>query len=313
MFPLPRYAARSALLALLCIVTLLAATPPHVYPAQLSPTDQLFYAQANAHPYLEDPLDKLLQQIPELQGLHPAPDQQGLLLILSRTGHVVEAYFDNLIDLVAHEEINQEKLDAKGAVKQKQHLQYNYMIVLHRDELPPRLEEYRTDAQGNRVSQDSTAAGFNVTTGYALICIHFLPHLRSGSTFKYLGDQQIDSRNTYVVAFAQQPERAISINTVSDQFRVVPLLVQGIAWIDQDSSQILRIRTDLLAPRTDIGLTVQATEVTFREVRLPDIPNPFWLPREVTVSSEYLGHAFRNEHLYSNYQQFRVSVKMTPN
>lgn len=310
---LPCYPAQPALRALLFVATLLASTPPPASPAQLSPNDQLFYTKANVHPYLDNPLDKLLQQIPELQGLHPAPDQQPLLLILSKTGHVVETYFENLIDLVAHEDIDQEKLDAKGAVKQKLHLQYNYMIVLHREELPPRLEEYRTDAQGNRVRQNSSAAGFNVTTGYALICIHFLPGLRSGSTFKYLGDQQIGSRSTYVVAFAQQPERATPTNTVSDQFRTVPLLVQGIAWIDQESSQILRIRTDLLAPRTDIGLTTQTTQVTFSEVRLPDVLNAFWLPQRVTVSSNYMGQAFRNEHLYSNYQQFRVSVKMSPN
>jgi hypothetical protein len=285
-----------------------AADPPSQQ--RLDSSSQLFYA--NAHPYLEEPFDHLVTQIPELQGLHPASDQQALPAILSNTGRATQAYFNNLVDLVAHEDINQEKLNAKGAVKQKQHLQYNYLILLHRDELPPRLEEYRTDPQGNGAEQAGLRAGFSVTSGFALICIHFLPDLRSESTFKYLGDQMLDSRNTYVVAFAQRPAQATATNNVSGGWGSVPILVQGIAWIDQDNSQIIRIRTDLLASRTDIGLSRQSTQVIFSELRLPDSASSLWLPRQVNVSSEYKGQTFHNEHQYSGYQRFRVSVRMVP-
>jgi hypothetical protein len=280
-------------------------------PQLLDSNSQRIYE--SAHPYLEEPLEELVERIPDLKGIHPAPDQVLLPTILSNTGRATEAYFDNLVDLVAHERIDQEKLNAKGAVKQKQQTQYNYLILVHRDELPPKLEEYRTDSRGNNQEQTGRSGGFSVTSGFALICVHFLPEYRSDSTFKYLGDQVVDSRPTYVVAFAQRPERAIAINHVSDEgFFSVPLLVQGIVWIDRENFQIIRIRTDLLAPRTDVGLTVQSTEVTFREVRLPDVASGLWLPRKVSVASEYRGQSFRNEHQYSDYQRFRVSTRIVP-
>jgi hypothetical protein len=300
--------ARAALLSFLLLATAIVGRPGS--PQRLDSSSQLFYK--NAHPYLEEPFEKLVEQIPDLQGLHPAPDQLILPTILSNTGQATEAYFNNLVDLVAHERIDQEKLNAKGTVTQKQLLQYNYLILTHRDEIPPRLEEYRTDSQGNGQEQAGLRAGFSLTSGFALTCIHFLPDLRSDSTFKYLGDQIVDSRSTYVVIFAQRPARAIAINHVSDGLVSAPILVQGIAWIDRDNFQIIRIRTDLLAPRTDIGLSVQSTKVTFSEVRLPDIASGLWLPRQVSVSSEYKGHFFHNEHQYSDYHHFRVSIRMVP-
>ena len=309
--PTPGHPVLLTVLFLACLLTVISA---HIYGAQLSPADQLFYA--NVKPHLEEPPEKLIAQIPELQGLRPAADQQPLSRILASTGHVVEAYFDSLVDLIAHEDIDQEILNAHGTIKRKQHKKYDYLILLHRDELPPRVEEYRIAPDGNRVEQTGRGAGFPITSGFALNCIHFLPDFRSDSTFRYLGEQVLNSRNTFVVAFAQQPAKArylvrVSISGQSSSTST-PVLIQGIAWIDQSNYQILRLRTDLLAPRPDVGLSALTTEVTFAEFRLPDLPGPLWLPGKVSVADEHNGHAYLNQHLYSNYQRFGVAVKMLP-
>jgi hypothetical protein len=279
-------------------------------PRQLDRRSQLLYV--NAHPYLENPPDQLIQRFPELHDLRPSADQQALDRILSNTSRSVEAYFDNLVDLVAQEEIDQQRLNAKGAVKQKRHREYSYLILLHRDETPARLEEYRTDSQGNPVDQSGSNVAFNTTSGFALICAHFLPDNLPDSAFRYLGNELLDSRNTYVVAFAQLPDRATPTNFVGGEWGSEPFLVQGIAWIDQNTFQIIRIRTDLLAPRNDVGLAVESTEVTFNEVHLPDSSSPLLVPYHVTVSSEYRGNAYRNDHFYSDYRHFHVSAKMVP-
>jgi hypothetical protein len=305
---------RSAVVTVLPLACLLTVITSQICKAQLSPAEQLLYA--NAKPYFEEPPEKLIAQIPELQGLRPAPDQQPLSRILASTGHVVEAYFDSLIDLIANENIDQEILDAHGAIKHKQQKKYDYLIVLHRDEIPPRIEEYRIAPDGKRVEQTGRRGGFPITSGFALNCIHFLPDFRPDSTFLFLGEQVLNSRETFVVAFAQQPAKArylvrVSVNGQSSSAST-PALIQGIAWIAQSNYQILRLRTDLLAPRPDVGLSALTTEVTFAEFRLPDVPGPLWLPDKVTVADEHNGHAYLNQHLYSNYQRFGVAVKMLP-
>ena len=269
---------------------------------------QSYYA--NAHPYIGEPLEQLVERIPELRTLQPAPDQQALPIILARTGEKVHDFFRDIVDLVAQEEIIEEKLNAKRAVTSDQHFRYSYLILLHRDEDPQRLEEYRTDSKGKRVEPEGFDKGFPVTSGFALKCIHFLPTLRSESTFRYLGDEVIGPRNTYVVAFAQRPGQATITSTASGEWGTVPILVQGIAWVDKNSFQIIRMRTDLLAPRSDIGFVQQTTEVTFSEVQLQEIATPFWLPRDVNISAVFRGHIFRNEHRYTHYERFRVSIKI---
>jgi hypothetical protein len=293
------------------IASLSHATPRNTAPGvpQLADTSGQSYF-ANAHPYLEEPLEKLIERIPELKTLQPAPDQQALPMILGKTGVRVQEFLQTIVDLTAHEEITQERLSAKGSTKASRRLQYNYLILIHHDAFAPRVEEYRTDLQGNRAEPGGLDKGFSMTSGFALKWIHFQPMLRSDSTFLCLGDEKMGARNTYVVAFAQRPGQATITSTVGWSGGTMPILVQGIAWVDQNSFQIIRIRTDLLAPFNDIGLTQETTDLTLSEVKLPDLATPLWLPSDVKVYSVFKGQTFRNEHRYADYQHFRVSIKI---
>lgn len=285
--------------------------------ANLMRTSQLVDARAqdyyaNAHPYLEKSIDELLASIPELTGIHPAADQQAISEIIAKAGEHVRIFFDDIVDLLAHEDIDETKLNSRGGVRGKQHFRYDYLIVLHQDELPQRLEEYRMDAAGGRTEPKGFENGFATTSGFALKCIHFLPALRSDSTFRYLGDELVGTRDTYVVAFAQRPGQSTRMDQATGEWGSIGLLVQGIAWVDKASFQIVQLRTDLLAPRSDIGLNQQTTLITFEPVRIPDVETTFWLPAKVEVYANFRGQFFRNEHHYADYQRFHVAVKMLP-
>jgi hypothetical protein len=94
------------------------------------------------------------------------------------------------------------------------------------------------------------------------------------------------------------------------------MLAQGVAWLDKYNFQIIRMRTDLLAPRPEISLDRQTTEIAFNQVHLPDVAAPLWLPSEVKVYIKFKSHdperklSFQNEHRYLDYRRYRVSVKM---
>ena len=85
---------------------------------------------------------------------------------------------------------------------------------------------------------------------------------------------------------------------------------RAIAWIDEDNFQIIQMRTDLLAPRGDVGLDEETTVVTFEPVRVANIDTSFWLPTGVSVYSKFRGQIYRNEHHYANFKSYRVSVEM---
>jgi hypothetical protein len=285
-------------------------------------SDQFYYA--SVHPYLEEPVKKLVKRIPELKSMQPAPDQQALPMIVEKTGKTIDDFFHNIVDLIAREKITQENLTntevgrAEGystprdvGARTSESVQDDYLIVRTGNGVQQGIVEYRMDAKGNRLDEWRLNTGYPVTIGFALSCIYFSTGLQSESTFRYLGEQRIGTRDTYVVAFAQRPGDATISVTVRGQYgEIVHLLVQGVAWVDKNNFQIVRMRTDLLAPRPDIKWDEQTTEVTFSEVRLLDVPYPLWLPNDVKVNMTFNGHNFRNEHHYTKYRRYRVAVKM---
>ena len=157
--------------------------------------------------------------------------------------------------------------------------------------------------------------GYLVSSGHALSCIEFSTaaqsQSQSQSRFRYLGDEMLGSRETYVLAFAQRPGE-VSFATVMARTgtKDVDMPTQGILWVDNGNFQILRMRSDLLAPNGEIQVDQLTTDVTFGEVRLQDAPNPLWLPSEADVYIEIGGQKYRNMHQYQDYRRYRVSVKI---
>ena len=277
---------------------------------------------AKARPYLELAPEQLTERVPELKTLQPAEDQQLLPTILSNTGARVDDFVRQVVDLTAHEQITQETLDKTEGRKSES--EYSYLVLVHRNDLSRSPEEYRIDAKGNRVAPGGVDRGYAVTSGFAFEYLHFLPANQPKSTFRFLGTESMGGRSTYVVAFAQRAGHATNTNFVvlTGLGVAVPIWLQGITWIDQESFQILRMRTDLLEPLFPNALPQshdqtrddeQTTETIFAETRLLDVANPLWLPSEVNVHIRFNGIGFHNKHRYTNYQRFRVSSRiLTP-
>lgn len=274
----------------------------------------------DSSPYLGEPLKKMLKDMPELKGIHPANDQTELLQILQKAGAEVDQFFDDAVDLVADEEITQERSGGYGLAFVGKPVRDNYLIVREESGNRRDFDEFRMDEHGNRMDQLRERPGFLVTSGFALICMHFSTTVQPESVFRYLGEQKVGEAETYVVAFAQRPDKATTSEMmVGPQGTVENLLAQGIAWIDKDNFHILRMRTDLLKPYPEVGLDQQTTKVNFSEVRLTDITTPLWLPKDVDVylklgksQERMVPIAFRNIHHYSDYRRYRVSTRMLP-
>ncbi len=265
--------------------------------------------------YADEPLEKLLKQVPELKGIRPATDQQELPVILRQTGQRVDEFFSNIVDLVADEDIHQGRIGRNTIMGSAGRVRDNYLIV---HEENGDFDEFRMDEAGHRLDQGGQRLGFLVTSGFALICAHFSSAFEPDSQFRYLGDQKIEKKETYVVAFAQLPaETSLTETMIAPGGVTVHMLTQGIAWIDRQNFHIVRMRTDLLGPQHEVGLDEQTTKVNFSEVQLADVATPLWLPHEVIVYMK-LGknidrpfeEEFRNVHHYTNYRRYRVSSRM---
>lgn len=273
---------------------------------------------AVAHPYLDEPLKQLVKRIPELKGISPASDQRPLAMILQKTGARVDEFFASMVDLIANEEIKQKRLGTFGVAGGSESIRDNYLVLRRGDGTRIDFDEFRMDENGRRLEQVGQTSGFLVTSGFALISVHFSRALQPDSRFLYLGDQKIGAGDTYVVAFAQLPGQAsLKVSLRGPSGSAVHMLTQGVAWVDKGSFQVLRMRTDLLARQPEIGLETQTTKVDFTELRLKDLAASLWLPRDVDVYLKLrrslgrpVDEEFRNVHHYSNFRRYRVVTRM---
>jgi hypothetical protein len=266
--------------------------------------------QGNEHPYLNEPLNQLVESFPELATVQPAASEAPLPRILEKTGKTVDSFFHNIMDLIADEQITEKKLNRWGIVRSKLRVRDSYLFLRRETETRSILDEYRMDAKGKPVSQLGLEKGYINTSNFALTHIYFSTALQSESRFRYLGKAKLGSCDTYVVAFAQKPEQASIVIATNQVGRGAGLFVQGIAWIDQQNFQIVRMRTDLLG--SDARFAQLSTTMTFGEVQLPDLDAPYWLPSEVKLDVQTGGQSFENDYHYSNYRDYRVSVRMAP-
>ncbi len=271
---------------------------------------------ADAKRTILDLSEKQLHHLyPELKGLKPAETQQDLPKLLERVGANETQLLHNIPNLSSQEDVVQEQMghDIGGSVRGFPLFvgRYSYLVLAHAEGDGVRLNEYRTDPKGKE-SRPGMAGSSSLTQGFALLPLHFHPFHQAAADFRYLGRQSIDHQEAYVVAFAQQPGRAQLTGIINAAGVVVHVAYQGVAWIEPDHFQIVRMRTDLLEPKPEIGLLVQRTEIRFSEVRLPTLGTPLWLPLDVVVTSSANGRVLRNKHRYSDYKKFVAESKILP-
>jgi hypothetical protein len=190
---------------------------------------------------------------------------------------------------------------------------FDYLIVARRSsDGVPVLEESRTDLKspnGKRLRREQKILH---GTGFAYLWLLVASPNLAESDYRLLGQQKMYGRATYVIGFAQSPARVRMAGQVSLAGQTYPLLYQGVAWIDESTFRIVRLRTDLLAPLPSIQLERFSSDLRFEQVDIPGLSLALWLPWQVELIWTQAGQMSGELHLYSKYSMFRASARILP-
>jgi tetratricopeptide (TPR) repeat protein len=254
------------------------------------------------------PVDFLRRPPPSLTpGLEPARDQEQLSSILDGVGTRILDLIKNFPNTSSLEAIHQEKVSHLGE-SGSQNQKFRYLCLPSSEAGGPGFTEYRTDFTGNEARPRGLSEGYMLTEGFTSTALIFHPQYRSESTFRYLGRQKVNGRNTYVVAYAQIPGKAHFTTDFRQGATSRTLFSQGVAWIDAATYQIIRLHTDLLAPLPEVLLEKETVNIDFNEVPFKSLKEPLWLPGNVTVAIDWNGKQLRNQHAYSDFEIFQVGT-----
>jgi outer membrane lipoprotein-sorting protein len=271
---------------------------------------------------------ELQQIVPELNGLKPARDQEKLAALLDKVGTKTVDIARHTPNLISREAVTELQQGVAAARRD-----YDYLILTRLEGNVVALNEFRVDLKtGDKFQTDegmkndsSTLAELERTSrelakspsgrppasqGFASSWVDFYPLNRPQSSFRYLGEQKMDHQHTLVLAFAQKPQSVLSPALFRGQDKIVPMFLQGVAWVDASDFRIVRLRTDLLEPLPEVSLHRLTADVQFVASRIEGVASTLSLPREVMVTSEVGGATMREDHLYSEYRLFRAKSRI---
>ena len=304
-----------------------SAEPPTVPAARPTPTPQSSHeavkpeqehsqAPADATSYLELPIGRLKDAVPALKGIRYEPDQTQLASILASVAKTIADVLPRLPDLVSREEVVhfQGSWDSTApgglAAAQPFSRQFKYLLQCqHSANGSTSIFESRIDSKGRPVTGEETYTGLR-GYGFAYQWLFFSAANQPEFRFRYLGEQEKEGRKTYVIAFAQDPHKVDQPAYFQAGGRTAPFYFQGVIWVDQSSFDIVRLRTDLLAPLTDLQLRQLTTQLTFRSVPIHGFDAVFWLPSEVDISSDQGAGLAEESHRYSDYHLFHADTRI---
>jgi hypothetical protein len=299
---------------------------------------------AQAPSYVDEPIDQLKKMVPGLSGIRiesdsnartgtPAvPAREKTISILNRTSAVIADLLHRMPNLIAREDVKEPtdtvmendmpKPRGGGWIASPQqgipitHFKtsvYTYRIV-HK-QTPAggdTVDEFRTNAHDQPIGDSAHNAERPLSVGFATTWLFFLPGNLLESRFRYLGMQKIGNRETYVLAFAQNPVHNGVRVVIESSYGPCSTSIQGVAWIDQSTFQMVRMQTDLLTPLPGIQVNQLRSILEYGAVRIRALDITLWLPAEVDTQWQTEYRAGGETHLYSHYRLFQSTARILP-
>jgi len=224
--------------------------------------------------------------------------------VLEGVGERMEEFTSNLekfaaTELVEHYAVNGDKV--KGAPESRK---FDYVVTVTQNRVGTfLLEEYRNGQAG----PDQFPAHL-ATLGLPAMALLFHPQLATDFNFVCEGLGEWGGRPAWQVHFAQKEERPVRMRAYVVNGRVFDVRLDGRAWIDPGSFQVMRMESELMAPIPQIELTAEHIAIEYEQVQFRTQKIQIWLPRQGELYVERRGHRYYRKHTFSDFQVFNVDT-----
>lgn len=229
---------------------------------------------------------------------------------IARAQKQITAYLAQLADLHCTETVTQEKLGENGHLEHSAHAQFDYLIMMSGNGDEFQLNESRIESATSRDKQSQLP--LLVTNGISTVLLVFHPYYRDGFEFTVQPDEVVDGRPAIPIHFAHIPGRRTPA-ALALRGRTYPLDLQGTAWLDRVSGNVIKVEANLLQDMSDVGLRSLDLHVEYRPVDLRGIVAPLVVPAMAEVDVSTPKQHWRNTHRFDHYQTFSTDVEQDPN
>jgi hypothetical protein len=227
--------------------------------------------------------------------------------ILARTRNQVANFLKVFSEVRCTEVVSQAKLTKRGKVEHQEKSTFDYLVIAQEAGSDLSLLESRLQQHGAATKKNVPLL---VTNGFATLLLVFHPSYEDSFQFSQPEPDSLNGQPVVKIGFRHIQNKPSTMELVL-RGREYPVDLAGNAWVDPASGSIVRIEAGLAQSMDDIGLRVLRTDVQYAPVSLRGVDSALRLPSMATVEVETARQHWRNEHRFSGYQHFDVSVEET--
>lgn len=222
----------------------------------------------------------------------------------------ITAYLDKLADFHCTESVTQQKLTPNGHVEATERAKYDYLIMMNGSGDEFQLNESRIEAANARGKQ--TQLPMLVTNGVATVLLVFHPYYRDSFNFTELAEEPVNGRSAVPVHFTHIAGRRTPA-ALALRGREYPLELEGTAWLDKQSGEVVKAEATLLHDMSDVGLRSLHVHVEYKPSAPDKNVGVLDLPALAVVDVETPRQHWRNTHVFDNYRGFSTDAEQDPN
>jgi hypothetical protein len=227
-----------------------------------------------------------------------------LAAVLHGVGQRMKQLVDDLQKFRATEQIEHFKVDSEGKRHAPQQRTFDYVVSVTQASTGAfQLDEFRN----GDVGREQFPAGI-ATEGLPAMALLFHPKLASDFDFRCEGLGQWDGRPAWRIRFEQRADRPNRMRDYVIKNVHYPVPIEGRAYIDAATLEVLRLESELVAPVDKIGLSVERFTINYAPVQFRTGSQELWLPQTAKLYVEQKGHRYYREHSFKNFQVFAVKT-----
>jgi hypothetical protein len=243
---------------------------------------------------------ELERNIPTVEPGVGCPASQVMKGVAERTSEFVS----NLEKFTATERVEHYASDPGKEAKTPERRKFAYVVMVSQNMVGTfLLDEYRDG------TVDPTMFPANVATnGLSAMDLIFHPNLAGDFTFTCEGLGQANGKAAWQVHFAQRRDRPVRIRSYVIDKRSFSVYLEGRAWVDPGSFQVVRLETELEKPVPEIRLMKEHIIINYAPVEFLSRKRQIWLPQNAELYVERRGHRYYRTHVYSDFKLFNVDT-----
>ena len=229
-------------------------------------------------------------------------DACSLSSITAKVGARIEELVSNVDRFTATEQMEHTALSPMGIQVSQETRQFNYLVEIRKSGSQDLdVQEYRDGSVS--VQQFPAHLG---TVGLPTLVLVFHPYYQPKYDFRCEGGGTWNGRKTWVVHFQQKANSHSEMLVYHVNGRFYPVGMKGRAWIDEETSQILAMESDMIKPIPEIRLMRDHQLIEYGPVAFANAGTKMWLPKSADWYCSISGRRYHRRHSFSNFLLFSI-------